>query len=177
MGVVFCGNEMDWAWGLCENTLWISRDTFTARSRRHHACSICTHLADLPLQHTLTANPTSCLNSAHVFIRWHSVSFVTNVRHCVVKDSIPFRSFRNTTLRRGKNVCRRFETTYRPHIQGSMTKNNTELLKMSAKSTFRNVGNKWTERSVAHPKTQEYSPINSKQDSGFLGWYVLSIVK
>ena len=70
--------EVDWAWGLCENTLWISRDTFTARSRRHYACIINTHLAVLPLQHTLTANPTSCLNTAHDFIRWYSVSFVTN---------------------------------------------------------------------------------------------------
>ena len=75
--------EVDWAWGLCENTLWISRDTFTARSRRHCVCSINTRLADLPLQHTLTANSTSCLNTAHVFIRWHSVSFVTNRKPCL----------------------------------------------------------------------------------------------
>jgi len=70
--------EVDWAWGLCENTLWISRDTFTASSRHHCTCSICTRLAVLPLKHTLTANPTSCLKTALEFIRWYSVSFVTN---------------------------------------------------------------------------------------------------
>jgi len=49
-----------------------------------------------------------------------------------------------------------------------MTKNNTELLKMRATLTFRNVGNKWTKRSAAHPKTQEYSPINSNKIQVFL---------
>ena len=70
--------EMDWAWGLCDNTLWILYDTITSRLHRHCASSIYTRLADLPLYHTLTANPTSCFNSANDFIRWYSFSFVTN---------------------------------------------------------------------------------------------------
>jgi len=58
-----------------------------------------------------------------------------------------------------------------------MTKNNTELLQIRATSTFRNVGNQLIKRSAEHPIKQEYSTETSKQDSGLLECYAVSIGK